>query len=74
MAELQLGGGTWEDLSAISGLVGYDLNSAIEELATHSLVQAIGFEKTYSLHPLTQHFAVSRAADKSEAKKPIDQV
>jgi hypothetical protein len=73
-AELQLGGGTWEDLSAISGLVGYDLNSAIEELATHSLVQAIGFEKTYSLHPLTQHFAVSRAADKSEAKKPIDQV
>jgi hypothetical protein len=74
MAELQPGGGTWEDLSAISGLVGDDLNSVIEELATHSLVQAVGFEKTYCLHPLTQHFAVSRAAHKSEGKEPIGQV
>ena len=51
-----------------------DLNAAIEELTTHSLVQASGFEeKVYSLHPLTQHFAVSRAAHKSEGKEPIDQ-
>jgi hypothetical protein len=74
MAELQAGGGTWEDLCAISGLSGNDLASAIESLVTHSLLQASGFEaKTYSLHPLTQHFAVSRAAHKSEGKEPIDQ-
>jgi hypothetical protein len=74
MAELQAGGGTWEDLLAISGLLGDDLNSAIEELVSHSLVQAVGFEKTYSLHPLTYHFAVSRAAHKSEGNEPFDQV
>lgn len=65
MAELQAGGGTWEDLSAISGLFGDDLASAIEILISHSLLQASGFEeKTYSLHPLTYHFAVSQAAQK----------
>jgi hypothetical protein len=74
MARLPASDGTWEDLSAISGLFGDDLNSAIEELATHSLVQAVGFEeKTYCLHPLTYHFAVSQAAHKSEAKEPIGQ-
>jgi len=73
MAQLPTGEGTWEDLSAVSGLFGDDLNSAIEELATHSLVQAVGFEKIYSLHPLTHHFAVSEAAYKSEAKEPTGQ-
>jgi hypothetical protein len=73
MARLPTSEGTWEDLSAISGLIGDDLNSAIEELATHSLVQAVGFEKTYSLHPLTHHFAVSEAAYKGEAKESIGQ-
>jgi hypothetical protein len=70
MAELPAGEGTWQDLSAISGLTGDDLNAAIEELTTHSLVQAVGFEKTYSLHPLTHHFAASRAAKESEGKEP----
>jgi hypothetical protein len=65
MAELPAGGGTWEDLSAVSGLSGNDLASAIETLITHSLLQAVGFEeKTYSLHPLTYHFAISQAAQK----------
>ncbi len=73
MAELPAGGGTWEGLSAISGLFGDDLNLAIEELATHSLVQAVGLEKTYSLHPLTHHFAVSQVADKSEDTEPPGQ-
>jgi hypothetical protein len=70
MAELQAGGGTWEDLSAISGLSGNELASAIEALAGHSLLQASGFEeKTYSLHPLTYHFAVSQAAQKPGAEE-----
>jgi hypothetical protein len=63
MARLPGSGGTWEDLSAISGLSGDDLASAIEALTTRSLLQASGFqEKTYSLHPLTYHFAISQAA------------
>ena len=70
MAELQAGGGTWEDLCAISGLSGHDLASAIESLVTHSLLQASGFEeKTYSLHPLTYRFAVSQAAQKPGAEE-----
>jgi hypothetical protein len=70
MAELQACGGTWEDLSAISGLSGNELASAIESLAGHSLLQASGFEeKTYSLHPLTYHFAVSQAAQKPGAEE-----
>jgi hypothetical protein len=73
MARLPTSDGTWEDLSAISSLFGDDLDSAIEELVTHSLVQAAGFEKTYCLHPLTYHFAVSQAAHKSESKEPIGQ-
>jgi hypothetical protein len=69
MARLPASGGTWDDLSASSGLSGNDLASAIEELTTHSLLQAIGFEeKTYSLHPLTYHFAVSQAAQQTEAE------
>ncbi len=62
MVELPTGRGTWEDLSAVSGLSGDDVASAVEELTTHSLLQAVGFEKTYSLHPLTHHFAVSQVA------------
>jgi hypothetical protein len=66
MARLPTSGGTWEDLSAISGLSGKDLASAIETLSGHSLLQASGFEeKTYTLHPLTYHFAVSQAAHKT---------
>ena len=72
MVQLPTGGGTWEDLSAISGLRGDDLASAIEELTTHSLLQAVGFEKTYSLHPLTHHFAVSQAAQ-AEGERPAAQ-
>jgi hypothetical protein len=67
MARLPAGEGTWEDLSAVSGLSGNDLASAIEALTTRSLLQASGFEeKTYSLHPLTLHFAISQAANKSQ--------
>ena len=73
MVQLPTYSGTWEDLSAVSGLSGDDLASAIEELATHSLLQAVGFEKTYSLHPLTHHFAVSQAAHKPEAEDLIAQ-
>ncbi len=62
MAEMQACEASWEDLAALSGLRGDDLNRAIEELATHSLMQTAGFEKTYSLHPLTRHFALSQAA------------
>jgi len=66
MARLPASGGTWEDLSVISGLSGNDLDSAIETLAGHSLLQASGFEdKIYGLHPLTYHFAVSQAAQKN---------
>jgi hypothetical protein len=72
MATLPAGTRTWEDLSAISDLSGDDLNAAIEELTTHSLVQASGFEeKVYSLHPLTYHFAVSQAPHNREAREPI---
>jgi hypothetical protein len=72
MATLPAGTRTWEDLSAISDLSGDDLNAAIEELTTHSLVQASGFEeKVYSLHPLTYHFAVSQAPHNSEARESI---
>jgi|GEM_PF-6658802 len=47
----------------MSNLAGNELASAIEELTTHSFLQACGFEeKTYSLHPLTYHFALSQAA------------
>jgi hypothetical protein len=60
MAEVETCEAIWEELAAISGLHGNDLNSAIEELTAHSLIQAAGFEKTYSLHPLTQHFALSQ--------------
>ena len=70
MARLPAGEGTWEDLSAISGLSGNDLASAIETLTTHSLLQASGFEeKTYCLHPLTYHFATSQAAQKTGAEE-----
>lgn len=62
MAEVQVCEAIWEDLVAISGLDEDDLNSAIEELAAHSLIQAAGFEKVYSLHPLTQRFALSQTA------------
>ena len=62
MAESQACEASWEDLATISGLPGDDLNVLIDELVTHSLVQAAGFEKTYSLHPLTQHFALSQSA------------
>ena len=66
MAELPACGGTWEDLSAISGLSGDDLASAIETLTSHCLLQASGFEeKSYGLHPLTYHFAISQAAQKT---------
>jgi hypothetical protein len=60
MAESQACDASWEDLAAISGLPADDLNRAIDELATHSLVQATGFEKTYRLHPLTRRFALSQ--------------
>jgi len=67
MARLPAGEGTWEALSATSGLSGNDLASAIEALTTHSLLQASGFEeKTYSLHPLTYHFAASQAAQQTK--------
>jgi len=61
MARLPASDGTWEDLAAISGLDGEELDAAIRELTAHSLVQAAGFEKRYCLHPLTLHFAASRA-------------
>jgi hypothetical protein len=70
MAQLPAGGGTWEDLSIISNLSRDDLTSAIEALATHSLLQVSGFEeKTYSLHPLTYHFAISQAAQKTNTEE-----
>jgi hypothetical protein len=63
MARLPGAEGDWEDLSAISGLSGNDLTPAIETLTSHSLVQVSGFEhKTYCLHPLTYHFALSQDA------------
>jgi len=65
MAEVQACEASWEDLAATSGLRGDDLNRAIEELVTHSLMQTVGFEKTYSLHPLTQHFALSQTAQRA---------
>ena len=34
---------------------------------------AVGFEKTYSLHPLTHHFAVSQAAYEAEVEEPVPQ-
>lgn len=60
---LPAGEGDWDDLLTISGLSENDLASAIETLSTHSLLQACGFEeKSYSLHPLTYHFAINQAA------------
>jgi hypothetical protein len=56
----------WEDLATIGNLPGNDLASAIAALTGHSLLQTSGFEeKIYSLHPLTYHFAVSRAAQRA---------
>jgi hypothetical protein len=63
LTQLPASGGTWEDLSAASGLTGNDLASAIEQLTIHSLLQATGFEeKIYSMHALTHHFALNKAA------------
>jgi hypothetical protein len=66
MAEVQACEVNWEDLAAISGLHGDNLNSAIEELAAHSLIQAAGIEKMYSLHPLTRSFALSQPSQSAE--------
>ena len=71
MVKLPSSGGPWQDLSAVSGLSAEDLASAIEDLTTHSLLQAVGFEKTYSLHPLTRHFAASQVAREAETEKPM---
>jgi hypothetical protein len=61
MVRLPAGQGTWDELSAASGLSGDELAGAIETLTTHSLLQVSGFEeKTYCLHPLTYHFASSQ--------------
>ncbi|MFN2154285.1 MAG: NB-ARC domain-containing protein [Anaerolineae bacterium] len=63
IAQLPGNCGTWEELSAISALSDPELASAIEELTVHSLLQAAGFEeKSYSIHPLTRHYVISRAA------------
>jgi hypothetical protein len=70
ITQLPASGGTWEDLSAASGLSGNALASAIEELTTHSLLQVTGFEdKTYTIHALTHHFVLSQAAQKTEAEE-----
>ncbi len=70
MAQLPAGRGNWEDLSAGSGLSGDDLASAIEGLITYSLLQASGFEeKSYCLHPLTVHFAISQTVRKTGARE-----
>jgi hypothetical protein len=69
MVQLPANGGSWEDLAGLTGLSGNDLASALQELVTHSLVQVSGFEeKTYCLHPLTYHFAVSQAAQSTSDK------
>ena len=63
IAQLPGNCGTWEELSAISALSDPELASAIEELTVHSLLQAAGFEeKSYSIHPLTRHYVINRAA------------
>jgi hypothetical protein len=72
MARLPASSSTWEDLSAISRLANGDLAAAIEELTTHCLLQATGFEeKTYGLHPLTYHFANRQAGQETGAQATV---
>ncbi len=53
-------GGTWETLTAISGLEDARLDAAIARLATLSLLDvAGGAEKRYTIHPITRHFVLS---------------
>lgn len=55
---------SWQSLASASGLSEAGLSSAVEELVGHGFVQASGLEeKLYSLHPLTQHFALSQASE-----------
>jgi hypothetical protein len=59
-------GGTWEELSGNAGLSQEDLASAVEELTSHSLLEAAGLEeKTYTIHPLTHHFVVGQATQQA---------
>jgi hypothetical protein len=72
IALLSASGGTWEELSAIGSLSSGELASAIAELTTHSLLQAVGLdEKIYTIHPLTHHFVASKAAQQTRAEEPI---
>jgi hypothetical protein len=63
LALLPATGGTWQELSAITGLADDGLASVVAELTAHSLLQSTGLEeKTYTIHPLTHAFAARQAA------------
>ena len=60
MPILPTGGGTWDDLLALTGYDETTLTSAVTELVEKSLLNVGGFpEKVYSIHRLTQHFVMS---------------
>lgn len=61
MTLLPAGGGEWEDLAALTGLSDKDLTTAITGLIAHSLLQAGGLEKAYTIHPLTHSFIANQA-------------
>jgi hypothetical protein len=60
MPLLAADGGTWEALAAISGMTGQQLDAAITQLVTLSLLDVGGDRETrYILHPITRHFVLS---------------
>ncbi|MEJ2149863.1 MAG: hypothetical protein P8Z40_10320, partial [Chloroflexota bacterium] len=61
LAILPAEGATWDDLEAISGLRGTELDGALEHLITASLVDPIDEAGTYRMHGLTRHFVEEQA-------------
>lgn len=70
LALLPSTGGTWQELSAITGLSDEGLGSAVAEVTAHSLLQSAGLEeKIYTIHPLTHHFVVGQVARRAGAEE-----
>jgi hypothetical protein len=60
MPLLPTGGGTWDDLLALTDYDEPALTSSVTELVNKSLLNVGGFpDKVYSIHRLTQHFVMS---------------
>ncbi len=71
MPILPTGGGTWDDLLALTGYDEATLAASVTELVEKSLLNVGGFpEKVYSIHRLTQHFVMSELVRLAEEQRP----